>query len=232
MQGVILTACRGKRLQEYEQDIPKCLLTIGEQTLLELQLRCLQRAGVDCVCVVVGHRASDVRCIGGSKCEYILNSDYDDTNTLYSLSLVRKWVTGPFMLVNSDVLADPEIFRRVAGAKGCVLVFDSSSGSEPEHMKVSFADGRLRAIAKNLTADEADGENVGILKFDARGAGYLLAAAEEVCETEGKQCWAPSAVDRIASDVDGWMSWSAGAIRNSRKCQNNDTPNMMINPVA
>ena len=76
-------------------------------------------------------------------------------------------------LLNSDVLAHPHVFKRLAAANMDALAFDSNSGNEAEHMKVYSPKGVLRAIAKRLPMEMTSGENVRMLRFSASGAREL-----------------------------------------------------------
>ena len=85
MQGVILAAGRGTRMGNIE--VPKCLLKIGNITLIDHQLSCLKKLGIDDVLVVTGFHHDMIRDHLGSGVEYIFNENfengrlyYDDTN--------------------------------------------------------------------------------------------------------------------------------------------------------
>jgi len=200
-QAVILAAGRGTRLGGQVNGDPKCLIRFGDKVLLEHQLTVLDRLGIDEVIVVVGHESDRVRQMVGDRCIYVVNDRFAETNSLYSLWTARANVSGPFMLVNSDVLAHPEIYRRVLTAGGTALAFDSSSGNEAEHMKVSVRDGRLRAISKRLGPEETHGENLGVLFFEEDAGRRLLHEAASIVEAGHLKAWAPAAVDRIADRV-------------------------------
>ena len=69
-------------------------------------------------------------------------------------------------------------------------------------MKVQLQHGRVRGIAKSLPRELVHGENVGIIKFCAKGAFAMLAAAREITSDEaGRNMWAPAAVERIAAEM-------------------------------
>ena len=53
MQGVILAAGQGTRMGNLE--IPKCLLKIDDITLIEYQLTCLKKLGIDDILIVTGY---------------------------------------------------------------------------------------------------------------------------------------------------------------------------------
>jgi choline kinase len=201
MQALILAAGCGSRLNGSSKGRPKCLVEIGGKPIIEHQLDTLHEAGIDKICVVVGYRDGDVTSTVGKSCVYVKNPKYADTNSLYSLSLARRMIKGPFVLMNCDVFADPEIYRRVMSTEGSSLAFDSSSGDEDEHMKVAFENGMLRSIAKDLPAEETHGENVGILRFDEKAAELLFEEAVRLVETGSNKSWAPLAVGMIADRV-------------------------------
>ena len=200
-QAVILAAGRGLRLGSPSNGQPKCLLEVGGKTLVEHQLDVLHGAGIENIAIVVGYRADLVRSVAGEDCCYITNQRYAETNSLYSLWLAREWISGAFVLTNGDVLAHPEIYRRVMAVDGTSLAFDSSSGDDREHMKVSFSNGRLRSISKDVPADQTQGENVGILKFERSAAELLLDEASALIAADSPMSWAPAAVGQIADRV-------------------------------
>ena len=61
MRGVILAAGRGSRLNGGNGDMPKCLVTVGGETLLSRNIRILRAAGIDDIVIVVGCAAETVR---------------------------------------------------------------------------------------------------------------------------------------------------------------------------
>lgn len=198
-QAVILAAGQGARLNGHANGVAKCLMRVGGRSLLEHQLSALHGLRVSDVCVVIGHSAHEVRAHAGDVCSYVENERYRETNSLESLWLVRNWVRGPFVLVNGDVLASTEVYQRVIESPGNALAYDSRSGHELEHMKVRVSSGRLERIGKELPHRSCTGENVGILKFDARAARSLFAVTGALIAQGFVNEWAPAAVDRIAA---------------------------------
>ena len=65
--ALILAAGRGSRLNEYTHDRPKCLLGIGERTIIEHQIQALTLAGVTTIQIVTGcAKAMLMRAAAGS----------------------------------------------------------------------------------------------------------------------------------------------------------------------
>lgn len=180
-------------------DLPKCLLDVGGRTMLERQIQVLHDVGIRSICVVAGHEEHKVRrtVAGLPGVSVVTNPVYATTNSLYSLWLTAGWTDGPFICINGDLVAHPDVFHRVLAVEGCALAFDSGSGREEEHMKVQ-TDGRsLIRIGKDLPADCVQGENVGILQFSAAGAARLFAEAGDVIAAGGLMNWAPSVLNRF-----------------------------------
>jgi choline kinase len=197
-QAVILAAGRGSRLGE---GIPKCLVRLGSRALIHHQLDALRAMGIDEVCVVVGYGAERVRAALGKRCHYIDNPRFDETNSLYSLWMAREWVRGPFIQINCDLVAHPEIYRRLLSVPGTALAYDSLSGDGEEHMKVVVRHGLLRDIHKQLDRARSCGENLGLLKYDRAAARILFEEACALVEGGAERSWAPAAIARLAQRV-------------------------------
>src|SRR3546814_14215615 len=66
-------------------------------------------------------------------------------------------------------------------------------------MKFSFGVDRLRAIGKTLDPSNVNGESIGFLRFNARGAELFLDEIERAMKSEqGLKQWYLSAIDTIA----------------------------------
>lgn len=201
MRAVILAAGRGHRLREVTGDRPKCLVRIGDQTLLERQIQSLQRCGVDEVAVVAGHRAADVRRACAPGIDLVINTRYESTNSLYSLWLARDLLTDGFVVLNCDVLFHDQLLWDLLTARDeDALLMAASRGQaySDEEMKIRVRSGCIAAIGKTLDAAETDGENVGIAKFGRDGAAMLVAELTGILAEGGLRDWLPQAFDRFA----------------------------------
>ena len=203
MEAIILAAGLGSRLAEVSGGRPKCLAEVGGRALIEHQLDSLVRVGVTKVFVVVGHRAELVQSHldRWPQVHFVPNERFAETNSLYSLWLARGCVQDDFLVLNGDVLAHPDIYRRVGALGGTGLAFDSNSGFDSEHMKVCFRDARLTGIAKDLPEHRISGENLGILRIDADTAGPLFHEAGCLLGEHGLQAWAPAVFHRMAAQL-------------------------------
>ena len=114
MQAVILAAGQGSRLRPLTDHRPKCLVEVRGKPMLQYQLEALCEAGVRRCVIVVGHHAEQVRAFAGTRYRslamtYVENEVFDTTNNIYSLWLTRHEITEGILLLESDLVFEPEL---------------------------------------------------------------------------------------------------------------------------
>lgn len=189
MQGVILAAGVGSRLTALSGGTPKCLVEIGGRPLILHQLEMLADHGVGPTIVVVGYRADEVKAVIGERAQIVVNERYAETNSLYSLWLARDLITGPFVLLNSDLFFDPTILNKLLRVGGSALAYDSTASRGREQTKVALRKGRVSDLGKDIPPSVARGESLGLLKFDEAGAGAMLEAADHLLSAGHEDAW-------------------------------------------
>jgi choline kinase len=203
MRGIILAAGKGSRLNGTIGDKPKCLLRVGGKTLVERQIEALKSVGITDIVVVVGCQADSVRRNCGARITYIENSRFAQTNSLYSLWLARPLLYDGFIVMNCDVLFHPQMLSDLVTSRheDALLIAYQDDDAEPfgdEEMKIKVRRGRVAEIAKTLSPDEADGENVGVVKFGRNGARLLTTLLDRRVSAGGLRDWAPKAFGEFA----------------------------------
>ena len=203
MKGVILAAGKGSRLNGTAGDKPKCLVELGGLTLLERQIQALEHAGVDDIVVVVGCQAERVRKACGSRVKYVENARFSETNSLYSLWTARALLSQGFVVLNCDVLFHPALLDDllVTHLDAALLIDYREPGDAPlgdEEMKVKVRSGLVVDMSKTMDPAEADGENVGIVKFGPKSAPHLLSVMDRLVAGGALRDWAPKAFREFA----------------------------------
>jgi choline kinase len=202
MRGIILAAGRGSRLNGTAGDKPKCLVEVAGLTLLERQLAALEQAGIDDVAVVVGCQADRVRSACGPRVTYVENRRFAETNSLYSLWMARALLYEGFVVLNCDVLFHPVLLGDLLSARhdNALLVAyrepDEQYGDE--EMKVRVRGGRVTHMSKTMPPDEADAENLGIVKFGASSAAAFVEVMDRIIQSGDLRAWAPRAFAEYA----------------------------------
>ena len=201
MKGIILAAGRGARLNGGKGDMPKCLVTVGGETMLSRNVRILRAAGIKEIVVVVGCAAETVR----RSCPdvtFVENSIFAQTNSLYSLWLSRTHLTEGFVVMNCDVLVHPQLVFDLVNARhedALLLAYrDEETEYGDEEMKVRVRCGRVVDISKAMDPAEADGENLGIVKFGAEGARLLVDEMNTLVDAGEVKAWVPRAFKAFA----------------------------------
>ena len=108
MLAVILAGGLGDRLRPFTQAIPKPLLPIGEQSLLEVQVTNLAKSGATRIFIATNYKSEYIE-------NFIGNGDQYGVEILYSretkrlgtcgpLSLLREKLDEPFLTMNGDIL--------------------------------------------------------------------------------------------------------------------------------
>jgi L-glutamine-phosphate cytidylyltransferase len=203
MQGIILAAGRGSRLNGSATESPKCLAELGGMTLIGRQISVLRRAGIDEITVVVGCEADRVRGACGHGITYVENTEYASTNSMYSLWMARPLLYEGFVVLNCDVLFHPVLLRDLLSARhenALLLAYREANQPEfgDEEMKVKVRSGRVVEMSKTMHPAEADGENLGIVKFGPRGAAALVEIMDGLIAAGGRKDWAPRAFGEFA----------------------------------
>ena len=150
MIGVILAAGMAKRLRPLTDTKPKCLLKVGNRTLLERTVRAMQQAGITEFVVVTGYRGDQIRSflenlepldnLEKPTFHFLHNADYEHNNNIYSLWMAGEVVRGKdFLLMDSDILCDPAAVVRIAQIQESALALNRHElGEEEIKVKVSL----------------------------------------------------------------------------------------------
>lgn len=200
-RAVILAAGCGTRMGKAAEGLPKCLIPIGGRPILHHQLDLLAQAGVGRVLIVVGYQAERIRNAVNGGAEFVLNPRFAQTNSLCSLLEARRRIDGPFIVLHGDTLFDPAVLEKLLAAGGDALAYDSSSGRDPEEMKVEVREGRLTNISKEIPGDRSCGQSVGMIRLGEKAAAAVFAAGDRLVAKGRTGAYWAEAVSAAAAEV-------------------------------
>ena len=195
MKAIILAAGKGTRLDGAAVK-PKCLVDVGGSTLLHRQIDTLRSLGVRKIVVVVGFGGDSIREECDDEISCVENDVFAETSSLYSLWLAREHLGEGFVVLNSDVLFHPQMLSDLLECNHPDALLISDSDPNPlgdEEMKIKMRDRFVVDISKQMDPLEADGENVGIVKFSASGAKHLIEYMNALIGSGELKHWAPRA---------------------------------------
>ena len=205
MRAIILAAGRGSRLNGNLHHGPKALLRVGRASLIQRQVRALRDAGVGDIAAVIGCDADAVRQHCGPGLIYVENTEFATTNSLYSLWMARTLLPDGCVVLNCDVLFHPQLLHDLLTARhdAALMLAYRQPGDPPfgnEEMKVKVRGGRVVDMSKAMDPAESDGENVGMLRFDADAAPVLVEKLEAIVAAGERRDWAPRAFAAFAAE--------------------------------
>jgi mannose-1-phosphate guanylyltransferase len=176
MKAVLLAAGLGSRLRPLTDSTPKCLVTIGGRTLLDIWLDALRDVCVDEVLINTHHLAAQVAAhvaqrVGGPPVrllhEEILRGSAGTLRAARDLLAVDPM----FLAVNADNLTDYDLRRLVTAhlegdAPATLTAFHAPRPSQCGVFEVD-GDGRLVGFEEKPAHPHSDLANAGLYAFSA-----------------------------------------------------------------
>jgi phosphoenolpyruvate phosphomutase len=195
--AIVLAAGYDEALMPLVADRPKCMLDLKGRTILERQLDVLRACGVHRVSIVRGYRketiqVADVRAFD--------NDAYATTGEAVSLLAASAALEGRTLVLYGDVIFEREILEKLLRSDaGVSVVVDRSFAasreggtSRPDLVLLDdparelssrmTLDGHSRVlrIGREIAAEDAHGEFVGLALFDADATAELRSILAEI----------------------------------------------------
>lgn len=213
MKVLILGAGQGKRLLPLTEEIPKALLDIGGQRLIERQIDAFAKCGIKEFVVLTGYRAdlmtevlADVEAgLEGVTIRTVHNPFFAVSDNLASCWMARHEMDEDFIQVNGDNLFRADMVERVLAAPDAPVtaVISHKETYDNDDMKVMLDSGKLTEIGKTLPLEAVDAEAVGMYLFRGAGGGLYRDALEQaMIDPGGLKQWFPSAIGALAKTTD------------------------------
>jgi choline kinase len=172
MQAIILAAGLSKRLRPLTDTTPKCLLKIGDKTILEMTINNILKNSIDNFVMVTGYRENMIKEFIGNKypglhIKYLTNPDYENNNNSYSLWMTKEHITGDCILLDSDILFDYRIISKLLASEhsNCLAVNCTHKLGEEEIKVIVDSANKIQHIGKDPDPSKSKGESIGIERF-------------------------------------------------------------------
>jgi choline kinase len=189
VRAIVLAAGAGWRLKPHAEGTPKCLLEVGDKTLLRRYLEAFVALGIPEAVLVVGYLKDQVaaeaaRGPAGVRVRVVENDRYTRGNIL-SLWHARHEFDDDVIIMDADVLYPRELLARLlASPDGNAIAVDEQFQDTGEEQKVVCEDEWVVEVTKKIGQDpRIRGEAVGMLRLSAEAAEILRGILEEFIET-------------------------------------------------
>ncbi|MBN2406683.1 MAG: 2,3-bisphosphoglycerate-independent phosphoglycerate mutase [Elusimicrobia bacterium] len=175
-KAVLLAAGLGSRLKPLTDEVPKCLTEVHGKPIINQTLEILEKNGIRETVIVIGYLGEIVEKKVGTKyrnmsISYIRNDIYDETNSMYSAWLARKYLEEGAILIEGDTFFEEKLFSSVMERKAekSFWVLDRFRIDYDGSLSVSDEKGRIieTKIVRGQLAEYKDNyfKSTGVLKL-------------------------------------------------------------------
>jgi len=190
-KAIILAAGRSKRLRPQTNNRPKCLLKLGDETILDFQLKSLIRCGIDQILLVIGYKkdviTNYIKQSYSNLVKIVENDFFEKTDNAYSTALALDYVDtekDSVIILDGDIVFDPKLLQMLIDSKHKnVLIADNDKIIESEDNKILIKENFVISIGKNVLGNAV---YTSIIKLSGI---FLKKFTKEVIKPHYKQEW-------------------------------------------
>ncbi len=181
MSAIIVAAGMGKRLKDFTNDRPKCMLEIDGISLFTRQTDLFLKNDIKNISVVVGYKKE---WFTDKRFRYFVNNEYSKNNILHSLFYAEDAMNSGFLFSYCDIVYDGVIIKQMLNADADIAVavdpdwhgyYEGRTEHPVGEAELVFSEtgDTVSKIHKNADHENAVGEFLGIAYFSSQGAKIL-----------------------------------------------------------
>lgn len=206
MQAIIMAAGKGSRLGKITEGKPKSFAEIKGKKLIEYNLQLLKKYGVNEIFIVTGYCCESFeKLVEGMEGVYLIyNPFYEMMNVLGSFYMGMDRLKDDFIYLHADTLCEPALFEKlvmIASDADAILPVDYGPCNE-EAMKVKTSKGSIVEITKQMPAEEAEGEFIGMAAFRREIIPALKDKTKKLLQEKKFNEYFESAIQRLIDEED------------------------------
>ena len=192
MLGLILAAGKGTRMGNI--GIPKCLLRIGDASIIESQVEFLKKVGIHDILVITGHQAEKIESVLKNKVKF--RHQLPKTDNLYAVWEAREILHDDFICIFADLVFHPEILNQCYRSKSDICLMIEPNTRE-DTMKVKTEGGKVIAVGDDIPTDQANGNFIGMAKFSKSLAKILFNEISILVKEKNVDAQYPLAIEKM-----------------------------------
>ena len=180
IKAIIVAAGHDKRLEPFNEYLPKCMLEVKGKTILERQIENIRKCGINDIIIIKGYRQE---LINIPNVKYYINNDFENTGIVSSLFFAREKMNSDFIFLYSDIIFDKRLLEKLLknNAEVCLVADLDWKKRYKERVKcptgevelIKVTEDCITGIGKNIDPKTAHGEFIGLAMFSKKGAHNL-----------------------------------------------------------
>ncbi len=123
MLAVITAGGKGTRVASVDNSVPKPMLSVAGKPVLQYQIECLKRQGIEKIIFTVGYKGEQIRSFFGDGNRFGVRIDYIEEKvplgTAGALYYLKNRIKDDFFLINGDLIFDVDLQRMMDFHKSC-----------------------------------------------------------------------------------------------------------------
>ncbi len=163
MNYVIPAAGMGTRMGARENPLPKCLIRIGAETLLERLIRQIRTFDNNAAIYIVAGFKNEAVAGHARGCQIIVNPFFDITGINASLWFAREGFTDAVTVIHGDIVFSDILIRDMLACGHASYMGYDSSILDPKELNVRVADGRIERFGVKFAG--YSGAYTGVIRF-------------------------------------------------------------------
>jgi choline kinase len=129
MKAVILAAGPGTRIKEVSGDMPKCMVKIDNDSILDKQIKGFVECGINDFVILVGYQKEKIidhinKNYPNINVKFAENEKWETTNYIYTMWLAKQLLKDDIILIHGDTSFNTQLLKRLIDdkEKNCVLL--------------------------------------------------------------------------------------------------------------
>ena len=208
-KALILAAGFGSRLAPITDSVPKSLVPVNGKPILFKQIENLIENGISDITIISGYKAEVLEKAVHENWSFINvveSVDYATTNNMYSawIGIKAMFPAGdiqPFLMMNADVFYDSSVLTSLLNDEAENAIVVDMGRYIDESMKVIKRNGKLVAISKKISPEDALGSSIDVYKFSIAGGKAFFEACRRYIEDKKElKLWSEVALNDVLDE--------------------------------
>ena len=178
MKAIFIAAGEGSRMGILTENIPKPLLDVNGSSILERQIKLLNKFGINEIIVITGPFSEKYQF---NNIKYINDNKFKEHDQLGSLFVASKEIQDDLLIIFADIIFDESILKQILNNNSEISIAIDMNWEKYETRndnpiddadKVSILNGDVKRIFKNMkfyTEKYKIGEFIGLMKLNNQG---------------------------------------------------------------